>query len=74
MWADEHHTALAIIACVVCNGLVFWMVALSWIQTIQQQIADAHYRMRINQQFDEVLREEESNFTDETPKQAEWNI
>lgn len=74
MWADENHTILAIVACVVCNALVFWMVALAWIQAMQQQIANAHYRMRISEQVGELLREEENAITDETSIHKEWSI
>ncbi|NRA50826.1 MAG: hypothetical protein HRU12_16975 [Phaeodactylibacter sp.] len=55
----DNHTLAAIIAAIVCNGWVIWVTAQAYIAGIQSDIERANYRMRINQECQALIAEDE---------------
>lgn len=69
----ENHTICAFIAAVVCNGWVIWVTAQAYIAGIQADIARANNRLRISQECQRLVADDE----DEEIKNiinTEWDI
>jgi hypothetical protein len=54
-FANEHHFALSIVAALVCNGWVLYLLFIEYMRGIQAQIAAANARLRTKAMFDEFI-------------------